>query len=283
MKIYLINLDRAVDRREHMMQELSRLTPDLDVERALCVDIKAEGWSAPSSIKPGRWKSDRWSLSSSDIEIFRSHIDCWEKIAASGEAGLILEDDLLFAESFTDAIGSLRKNNPLGIIHLDATPTPFLMGAIEQQMGGFTLRAIESLTASAAAYYMCAETASRLIENVDIERTVDDFLFDPTPSDRGARGHGLPILQLEPIVAVQAQFATYSKAERAVPSFLEVTKRDDVSSRKNREFVGPLPYRLRKEILRSLYRPRLKKRIQSATLDGGRWDSAELPEDFTWR
>jgi len=283
MKAYLINLDRAADRRNYMMQKLSRLIPNISVERAMCVDIKSPHWSAPSFVQAGRWRSDRWSLSASDIEIFRSHIDCWEKAAASGEAGLILEDDLLFSDRFTEAIREMQKDTPFGVIHLDAVSAPLLLGARETQMDGFTLQTIKSHTASAAAYIVSPDTAARLLDGVRIERTVDDYLFDPTPSDRGARGHGLPILQIEPIIAVQSQFAKYSDTTRTTPDFLEVTKRLDVSSRKARKFVGPWPYRLRKEILRAFYRRRLRKRIQATTIEGGRWASAQLPEEFIWR
>jgi GR25 family glycosyltransferase involved in LPS biosynthesis len=39
-------------------------------------------------------------FSPSDIEIFKSHIDCWKKISLSGEVGIVLEDDLIFFKEF---------------------------------------------------------------------------------------------------------------------------------------------------------------------------------------
>ena len=282
MKIFLINLDRADDRRGHMLSELSRLVPDIPVERALCVDIKAADWKAPDTVKPGRWSSDRWSLGPSDIEIFRSHIDCWEKIVAAQEYGVILEDDLLFSAKFAGAITGLEAAKTRGIVRLDGLNRPVIHEKTTQDLGEFRLSPLGSLAASAGAYLLDPHTASLLLETAKIERTVDDYLFDPTPEDRGARGHGLSILQLEPAVAVQAQFGTYADAGRKVPPFLEATKRVDAKNRKARAYLGPWPYRVRKEILRARYRKRLKLRIQTAQSNGGRWGAPELCSDLAW-
>ena len=108
MKIYLINLERSIDRRSHMLSELAKFLPEIPIERALCRDIKNTDWSMPEGIQPGYWKSDRWALGPSDIEIFRSHIDCWKKISESGQIGIVLEDDLIFSENFQDFIEILK-------------------------------------------------------------------------------------------------------------------------------------------------------------------------------
>lgn len=282
MQAYLINLDRARDRRDYILSELSRLLPDMTVERAMCVDIKAKDWAPPSFVKPGRWNSDRWSLTPSDIEIFRSHIDCWEKIAASGQPGLVLEDDLLFANDFGRVVQQLEHKGIRGIVRLDAVQTSLVLGTPQPIGDGCVLTPAKSLAASAAAYMLDPQTAAALVRDVRIERTVDDFLFDPTPKDRGARGHGLPIMQMEPAVAIQAQFGSFSGAEREIPEFLKMTKRTDVKTRKDRSYIGPPLYRLRKELLRFAYRFRLSGRIKSAEQQGGRWGIPALHADLSW-
>ena len=47
MKIYLINLERSIDRRSHMLSELAKFLPEIPIERALCRDIKNTDWSMP--------------------------------------------------------------------------------------------------------------------------------------------------------------------------------------------------------------------------------------------
>lgn len=282
MKIYLINLDRAGDRRKYMMDELSRLVPDVPVVRAMCIDIKTPGWTTPTSVRAGHWRSDRWSLGPSDIEIFRSHIDCWEKIAASGELGVVLEDDLIFSDSFTSALRELEVANVKGIIRLDGIGHPLILEKSTVDLNGFTLSRTGSPTASAAAYVLDPQTAAYLATDARIERTVDDYLFDPSPSDRGARGHGLPILQLEPVVTIQAQFGHFTEPGRETPPFLVATKRVDVHKRKSRIYLGPLVYRMRKEFLRMVYRRRLAKRIQRFVSNGGRWAVVELRHELSW-
>jgi|GEM_PF-2642082 len=282
MKIYLINLDRAEDRRKHMMDELSRYLPDVLVERAMCLDIKRPDWSVPDFITPGRWKSDRWSLGPSDIEIFRSHLDCWEKIAKSGEVGIVLEDDLLFAADFADGVKKVDVNKLHGILRLDGLNRPILLEKPIAIFGNFTVSPVASIAASAAAYMLDPKTAAELAQTAVIERTVDDYLFDPTPDVRGARGHNFPVLQLEPVITVQAQFGTYSDRTRKVPSFLENTKRVDVHKRKDKAFTGPLLYRLRKEVMRFKYKKQLKQRIEQNKSAGGRWGSPDLCPDLIW-
>lgn len=283
MKIYLINLERSIDRRSHMLSELAKFLPEIPIERALCRDIKNTDWSMPEGIQPGYWKSDRWALGPSDIEIFRSHIDCWKKISESGQIGIVLEDDLIFSENFQDFIEILKVESLDGIIRLDGVNLPLLINKIIKTNNKFNISKVNSIVASAAAYALDPVTAEKLIVNVKVERTVDDYLFDPTPKDRGAKGHGLPIYQLEPIIAVQAQFGTYSDASRKIPVFLEVTKRVDVKYRKSRSQQGPILYRFKKEIMRIIYKYRLKKRKKNILANMGEWRKPILSKDLKWK
>jgi GR25 family glycosyltransferase involved in LPS biosynthesis len=282
MQIFLINLERAKDRRDFMVSQIRQQLPDATVKRALSVDVKVPGWQMPEGAKPGGWKSDRWNLTASDIDIFRRHIDCWQKIAASGSAGLVLEDDLLFSSEFGKGVKALFQSQKQGIFRLDATAKPLLLGPASALTADFTVSRVLSLAASAAAYYVDPETANALVKSARVERTLDDFLFDPHPHLRGARGHSLPIFQLEPALAVQAQFGLYSTNSHSVPSFLVVTTRSDVKSRRNKKYTGPLAYRVRKEILRTVYRRRLKSIIKETKQKGGRWGEPVLHKDLAW-
>lgn len=228
----LISLDRAADRRDLFMEAMSRLAAEITVERARAVDVSQPGWSVPRGYRDPRWSSDRWSLRPSDIEIFLSHIDAWERIAASHAGGIVFEDDILFSDTFGPAALELARAAPDGIVKLDAVGAPHLMGP-PVAAGGLTLRRLEHYVPSAAAYFLTPETARRLAQNVRIERTVDDYLFDPYPEERGSAGHGLPIFQLDPAITVQGQFGTYADPGRPVPDFVTGTKRQDLSRRKS--------------------------------------------------
>ena len=91
-----------------MLSELSKLAPGIPIKRAFCKYIKDINCSMPKDIRPGRWKSDRWALGPSDVEIFRSHVDCWEKISFSDEMGIVLEDDLVFSNNFAKIVELLN-------------------------------------------------------------------------------------------------------------------------------------------------------------------------------
>ena len=282
MKIYLINLERSVDRRNYMLSELSKLAPNITINRAACRDIKDTNWSIPKDIQDGRWRSDRWALSPSDIEIFKSHIDCWKKISLSGEIGIVLEYDLIFSKSFTKIIKSLKTKNLNGIIRLDGVNLPLLMSKPITISNEFSISKVNSIAASAAAYAVDSCTAEKLISNIRVERTLDDYLFDPKPSDRGARGHMLPIYQIEPITLVQAQFGNYSDKSSKIPDFLKITKRVDVKRRRSKSLRGPILYRFKKQILRMVYKNRLKKYKKDITNKGGEWKVPTLSNDLSW-
>ena len=282
MKIYLINLERSVDRRSHMLSELLKLAPGVPIKRAFCKDIKDINWSMPKDIRPGRWKSDRWALGPSDVEIFRSHVDCWEKISLSDEMGIVLEDDLVFSNNFAKIVELLNSENINGIIRLDGVNLPLLMSKSAEVNHEFHISRINSIAASAAAYALDPNTARDLVSKFTIDRTLDDYLFDPTPSYRGARGHTLPIYQIEPIVAVQAQFGNYSDSSIQLPVFLKATKRIDTKNRKVKSLQGPPLYRLKKEILRIIHRKRLKRLKKNIICKNGEWKVPDLSKDLTW-
>lgn len=283
MKIYLINLERSVDRRSHMIKELEKLIPNVSINRALCVDIKNANWTMPDNIRPGRWSSDRWALSPSDVEIFRSHMDCWKKISKSGQMGIILEDDLLFSNDFGQVIKILENENLTGIVRLDGVNLPLIINKPTKITENITISKIDSIAASAAAYSLDPITATNLLLKAKVVRTVDDYLFDPATVSKGAKGHGLPIYQIEPIITVQAQFGIYSDKSHKIPEFLKLTKRVDVKSRKSRSLSEPILYRFKKEIIRIIYRYRLKSLKKDNINNGGACRVPRLSKDLSWK
>lgn len=282
MNIFLLNLDRAADRRDYMMAELDRLMPGATVTRALAVDIRDPGWRPPELYAQGRWNSDRWSLAPSDIEIFHSHLDCWRRIAESGSPGIVMEDDLLFSDRFPAAVDSVLAARPDGIVRLDGMDRAILLGPGRDIGGAMAIAPLESPVPSSACYLMLPEIAARLSRSARIERTVDDFLFDPHPGERGARGHGLPLYQCVPAVAAQAQWAAFTDPGREMPEFLRITKRADMARRKSFEAAGPWPYRLRKELLRITRRRAEAKRKSRVLAAGGSFGPVPPAPDLRW-
>lgn len=282
MKAYLINLDRAQDRRDYMLGELGRLVPNLSVERALCVDIRSPDWAPPPGWRPGRWRSDRWSLPPSDIEIFRSHLDCWQKIAAGGEPGLVLEDDLLFSEAFPTSLRTVMDAKPSGIIRLDGVRTRLMLEKPQPLSEGRSLSGLRSIAPSSAAYYLDPATSAALVAAARIDRTVDDFLFDPVRADPARGGHGVKAYQLEPVACLQAQFGGFADANRLMPEFLRQTKRVDSTRRRDPQYVGPLAYRAWKELQRLRRKQTQKRILQELQQTGGRVAEPVLSKDLAW-
>jgi GR25 family glycosyltransferase involved in LPS biosynthesis len=282
MKAYLINLDRAQDRRDYMLGELERLAPNLQVERALSVDIRDPDWAPPADWTPGRWRSDRWSLPPSDIEIFRSHMDGWKKIAEDGKPGLVLEDDLLFSETFPQALDTLMAAAPSGIIRLDGVRTRLLMEKPQPLSANLSISCMRSVAPSCAAYFIDPRTAAALVAAARIDRHVDDYLFDPVRANHAHGGHGIDAYQLEPVICLQAQFGGFAAPDRVVPAFLKQTKRVDNTRRRDQRYVGPLVFRVWKEVLRFRKKQMLKRLGREVIASGGRLADAIISRDLTW-
>ena len=277
----LISLERAAERRALFVEAIQRLSPGVEIRRARAVDVSSPDWTVPEGYSDPNWASDRWALRPSDIEIFLSHKDAWEQLAESGQGGFVFEDDVLFSESFGGAAATLDAASPEGIIKIDGLGSPHLLGPIEAA-GQLTLRRVEAYLPSAAAYYLSAETARKLSASARIERTVDDYLFDPYPEERGSAGHGLAIYQLDPAITVQGQFGTYSDLGRSVPDFVASTKRSDLAKRKSRVLAGPVHYRILKEWRRWRARKAFARRKDRVLASGGVFQPPVAPDDLRW-
>jgi glycosyl transferase, family 25 len=200
MKAYCINLDRSADRLEHMTQQFDRL--GITFERVAGVDgdhpdVAAEAAQAlPTALGP--------RISAHAYACFQSHRKAWGQLVASGESyGLVLEDDLLLAEGFSDYLKEGWVPSDADLVrletfrtrtHLDANPC-YAVGL--RQM--FRLR---SSHLGAGCYILSARVALRLLKQTEVVRdAVDEVLF----SETSELFSDLVIYQMVPAPAVQAK------------------------------------------------------------------------------
>jgi len=109
LSTFLINLDRAPERRTRMAFLLNRL--GLDFERVSAVD--GAKLRLPSMSFDERGYSLRHGRRPNPYEIgcFLSHVDCARRLLASrGEYALILEDDLNFDPNFVTVLAEVLAN-----------------------------------------------------------------------------------------------------------------------------------------------------------------------------
>jgi len=103
MKIYCINLNRSIDRKNFQIAQAKRL--GLEIEFIQAVDFKtldentlieaAQHWTRP--------------IVGKDVGCFHSHQKAWEKVAENFEPALIIEDDIVFSNSLPEVLSVLSK------------------------------------------------------------------------------------------------------------------------------------------------------------------------------
>ena len=87
MKIFVLNLERAVERRQSMLQHLSGLGIEAEILPAV------EGARLPPSSLPAGTDP---RLSPGEVGCYLSHVRFWEIVVERGlEHAIVLEDDVL--------------------------------------------------------------------------------------------------------------------------------------------------------------------------------------------
>lgn len=113
--VYLINLPEHPDRRQHSVEQLRRCGlldalvftgavngRELAAERVRDLyDAQRNARTYPKPLSPG------------EIGCYASHLECWRRIVASGEAlALVLEDDVRLDDDLAEVIGELLRAGP---------------------------------------------------------------------------------------------------------------------------------------------------------------------------
>lgn len=99
LKIFVINLPSAIDRREHITTELNKLKLPFEVFNA--VNGNTDLSYANKHYSPlGRLLRYARPLSNSQIGCFASHYELWNKCITLNEPILVLEDDIDFSLNF---------------------------------------------------------------------------------------------------------------------------------------------------------------------------------------
>ena len=94
---YFINLDRAVERRRRMEEQIGRFGGAGHYQRSTAVDGRA--LNRPSACSPG------------EVGIFRSHMNVLGRIASGRHPGHVMEDDVLLCDLTAPTIESLIRRS----------------------------------------------------------------------------------------------------------------------------------------------------------------------------
>ena len=121
MKVYVINLERSVERREIMSEKMAKAGVEFEFFNA--VDASIENFIMSERAVPEVTKRRKgYALLPSEVACYASHYLLWEKCVELNEPIVVLEDNIDLVEGVNDVLSELRKfSSKYSYIKLSAT------------------------------------------------------------------------------------------------------------------------------------------------------------------
>jgi glycosyl transferase family 25 len=220
LNVYVINLDKDVQRLHWMEQQLS--THKLEFLR-----IPAVNGAQIQSQQDPYWSDPlRSHLGAAEIGCLLSHADAWRLIAqANVEHALVLEDDIHVSDDFGDFIRGMSLD-----------PNEFCVHKLETFGANVTLRRqptyfasnrraykLETHHGGSGAYILSKATAAHLLTCIDsFDEAMDIELFDP--NRRTIKN--LTIYQWLPAPCIQDFLVGESKCKKSFASNIGMDRSD---------------------------------------------------------
>lgn len=117
MKIYVLNLARSQDRREHMERELGRLSLGYEIFDAID-GSKGEHLRFPNYSRDECLRRWRRPMTAGEVACFASHYLLWQQCVASHEPVVVIEDDASVSEQLMEILRILPKLERYGYCRL---------------------------------------------------------------------------------------------------------------------------------------------------------------------
>ena len=247
-----------------MLHSASRL--GLTFQRVSAFDLRHLDQEPTQHAKSPSYRNERWGLRPFEIAVFESHRRAWSIFLQSdAELGVVMEDDLLFAESFREAIDTIAKESDrFDIVKINHSVQPRLMGRPMPISNGHILRPILENVSDAGCYMLTRHAAKVLLaRSQGYSSHVDDFIFSP---DRRLRTFQL----FQPACGQIIHLDDFAKSTGVTIS-TRLLQTDHA-------IKGPRPYRVWKELRRITKRTGWK--ITAFLKQGERIDMRSLLTDF---
>lgn len=170
MKIFVINLDRSAERWDAIKAQLDKLALTDLVARFPAIDGASNDvnafWPYVDQRRAKQIKGRE--LSEGQIGCFASHYTVWQRIAASSQGAIVLEDDVGIAGNFKDFIDQIAEDRTeFCCIRLFANKTRKARAIRVGAIGPFTLSKYTKGHMGTQGYYLTPNAAERLIRYGD--------------------------------------------------------------------------------------------------------------------
>ena len=195
MKIYLISLKSALERRAFQQQQLSNLGLEFELVDALTPSTSIE---QTVSIKADRWERP---LMPTELACFLSHYSVWQKILDRNEAALILEDDVVLSKNLPKFLTGVAVLKGIDHITLEVRLRKKMIATGHSRLDQLGVAELLQDRTGAAAYILYPNGAEKLITTTAKKGAAlaDAFI---------ANNHHIRSLQAIPALALQADVAS---------------------------------------------------------------------------
>ena len=191
MKIIVINLPSAVDRREFQLRQAASLGLELSFKDAVHRD------SIPSEVADVLSMQWERKMSPTEVACYLSHYQLWEQVASDCQPYLVLEDDALLSGQLPAFLKGVQQFVDIDHICLEVRGRKKLIGdKVSYTSAGTELRRLYLDRNGSAAYILWPSGAHKLLE---LHRSRGAALADAQIS----RAHKLTSYQSEPPLAIQ--------------------------------------------------------------------------------
>lgn len=193
MNIFVINLPKAIERRQFQKKQLSRLGLDYQIIAATTInDIDEETYKK-------HYYDWQRPLQKTEVACYFSHQKLWKRVVKDDNPALILEDDIVLSKYTPSLLTELEKSSDIDMVNLEVFNRKKIVARGGQLIGSHQLFYLYQDKAGAAAYVLYPSGAKKLLQ---CQKKHGIALAD-------AQLHNCPTLhsyQVEPACAVQLMF-----------------------------------------------------------------------------
>jgi glycosyl transferase, family 25 len=220
VKVYVINLDKDIDRLQWMDRQLS-------VHKLAYSRIPAVN-GADVRTQHEAYCSDphRSHLGAAEIGCLLSHVNAWRLITQSDdEHGFVLEDDVHVSDDFGDLLRTMYLDPKELCVHKMETDhaNVTLLRKPSYAVGDRKAYKLQTNHGAAGAYILNKRTASHLLNYVHLfDAAIDTELFNP---DR-RKFSDVTVYQWVPAPCIQDCFVRPSKFKMSFPSNIGIDRAD---------------------------------------------------------
>ncbi len=163
MKIFIINLPSAIERRQFQEEQMSKLDLDYEILKATSIgDISDEtydkhyfDWQRP--------------LKNTEVACYFSHRSVWQKIIDNNMPALILEDDALLSKYTPDILNSISELFHIDLVQLEIRGRKKLIKDHGNKISStHTLYRLYQDRTGAAGYVLWPSGAKKLLEHESV-------------------------------------------------------------------------------------------------------------------